>query len=252
MPTFQSEGFTLAYDIYGEGRPILAVHGFASSGTVNWVATGWVETLNKAGYQVITIDNRGHGAADKPHDPALYAASAMARDAANLITHLGHEEVALIGYSMGARICAHVCIQNPELVACAVLGGVGVNMQNLRPDAAEIIEGLNANSLSEVTHPSARQFRVFAEHTKSDLKALAACMTGLRSAISEEAIKRISVPVLVAVGSEDDVAGDPHLLADMLPNGEGLVIDRRDHMRATGDPQFKRGAIEFLSRVYPA
>jgi hypothetical protein len=60
------------------------------------------------------------------------------------------------------------------------------------------------------------------------------------------------VPVLVAVGSADEVGGPAQPLADLLPKGEALTIERRDHMRATGDPQFKNGALEFLGRVYAA
>jgi pimeloyl-ACP methyl ester carboxylesterase len=60
MPTFTHSGLTLAYEVYGEGSPVLCVHGFASSGKVNWLDTGWVETLVEAGYQAITLDNRAH------------------------------------------------------------------------------------------------------------------------------------------------------------------------------------------------
>ena len=46
MPVF-NPGFELAYEVYGDGPPVVAVHGFGSNGIVNWVATGWVETLTK-------------------------------------------------------------------------------------------------------------------------------------------------------------------------------------------------------------
>lgn len=252
MPSFQSEGFTLAYEVYGEGAPIFAIHGFASNGIVNWVATGWVEALTSAGYQVVTLDNRGHGQSEKIYDPAVYGAPDMARDVANLIDHLEFEKVALLGYSMGARISAFVCLQNPEKVAGAIFGGLGANMPKPMLDSEQIIEALNADALSQVTHPTGRQFRIFAEHTKSDLRALAACMGGSRTKIAVEDLKSIAVPVLVAVGSEDDVAGPAQPLADLLPKGEALVIERRDHMRATGDPQFRRGVLGFLKRVYPS
>lgn len=251
MPVFESEGFELAYEIYGDGPPIIAVHGFGSNGIVNWVSTGWVETLNEAGYRVVTLDNRGHGASQKGYEPSGYDARAMARDVANLIDHLGYEKAALIGYSMGARISAFVCIQNPEKVACAIFGGLGENMPTPMLNSEEIIAALNADALSDVTQPTGRQFRIFADHTKSDRKALAACMAGSRTPVPVEAIKAINVPVLVAVGSEDDVGGPAQPLADILPQGEALVIERRDHMRATGDPQFKKGAVSFLGRVYP-
>jgi pimeloyl-ACP methyl ester carboxylesterase len=252
MPSFQSEGFELAYEVYGDGPPIIAVHGFGSNGIVNWVATGWVETLTEAGYRVITLDNRGHGNSQMLYQAELYDAREMARDVANLIDHLEYETVALIGYSMGARISAFVCIQDPEKVACAIFGGLGANMPTPTLDSDEIIAALNADTLSEVTHPVGRQFRIFADHTNSDRKALAACMAGSRTPVPVEDLRAIEVPVLVAVGSEDTVGGDARDLADLLPEGEALVIERRDHMRATGDPQFKNGALEFLGRVCPA
>ncbi|WP_196258733.1 alpha/beta fold hydrolase [Pelagibacterium limicola] len=251
MPVFESEGFTLAYEIYGEGPPIVAVHGFGSNGIVNWVSTGWAETLTGAGYRVVTLDNRGHGNSEKVYDSGRYDAREMASDVVNLVDHLGYGKVALIGYSMGARISAFVCIQSPEKVACAIFGGLGANMPTPTLDSDEIIAALDAPSLSEVTHPTGRQFRIFADHTKSDRKALAACMAGSRTPVPVEDLRGIVAPVLVAVGSEDTVGGDAQTLADMLPNGESLVIERRDHMRATGDPQFKKGALEFLARVYP-
>lgn len=251
MPVFQSEGFSIAYEVYGEGPPVVCVHGFASNGTVNWVTTGWVDALVDAGYQAITIDNRGHGQSEKIYDPDVYSSRLMARDVAHLIDHLELGKAALLGYSMGARICAFVCIDAPDKVACAIFGGLGENMVRGLTNSEEIIKALNAPALSEVSHPTGRQFRIFAEHTKSDLKALAACMSSSRVKISEDDLGQIAVPVLVAVGSEDEVGGDPKVLAGMIPHGESLVIERRDHMRATGDPQFKAGALAFLARVYP-
>ena len=61
MPSFLSDGIEIAYEVYGEGRPILLIHGFASSGVINWVNPGWVDALQSDGWQPITIDNRGHG-----------------------------------------------------------------------------------------------------------------------------------------------------------------------------------------------
>ena len=63
-------------------------------------------------------------------------------------------------------------------------------------------------------------------------------------------LRGITQPALVAVGSEDVVGGPAEPLAALLPKGEALIIEGRDHMRATGDKQFKSGAIEFLKRVW--
>ncbi|MGV8955642.1 MAG: alpha/beta fold hydrolase [Cypionkella sp.] len=250
MPTFQSDGLTLAYQVFGEGPPVLCIHGFASSGKVNWIDTGWVETLTGSGYQAILIDNRGHGASDKPYDPERYYPQDMARDAVRLLDHLGIGQAALLGYSMGARICAFMAFQDEERVACAVFGGMGINLINGLSDGNDIIAGLRAPTLAELSHPTARQFRIFADHTGADREALAACMETSREPMARADVRRIAVPVLVAVGDADEMAGPPEALAELLPQGEAFVIPKRDHMRSTGDPKFKAAALAFLERNY--
>ncbi len=253
MAHFISENIQIAYETYGSGQPIILVHGFASNGVINWVDTGWVKTLVDAGFAPVTIDNRGHGQSEKLYDPELYPARVMARDVAGLIRHLEYDKihgpVPIMGYSMGARICAFVSMNYPHLVGCAVFGGLGINMIHGLGGSQDIVEGLLAPSLSDVRSPAGRMFRIFAEHTKSDLKALAACMQSSRDPISAEALGKIELPVLVAVGDEDSIGGSPDELAQILPHGEALVLKGRDHMRATGDKNFKSGVVDFLARV---
>jgi pimeloyl-ACP methyl ester carboxylesterase len=252
MPTIQSDGLTLAYESAGDGPPILCIHGFASSGKVNWIDTGWVETLVGAGYRAITLDNRGHGGSDKPYDPERYYPRDMARDAVALLDHLHIDRAAVLGYSMGARIAAFMAYEHAERVACAIFGGMGMNLINGLSDGNDIISGLLAPSLDGLTHPTARQFRIFADHTGADREALAACMETSRQPMARADVRRIEVPVLVAVGEADEMAGRPEPLAEMLPNGEAFVIPKRDHMRATGDKAFKTAALAFLGRTFAA
>lgn len=248
VPSFLSDSISIAYDVHGEGQPILLIHGFGSSGKVNWVDTGWVETLTKAGYQAITIDNRGHGGSRKLYDARLYYAHDMALDAKRLLEHLGIVQAPVMGYSMGARIAAFLALQHPERVKCLVWGGMGMNLITGLADSEEIISALTAESLADVEGKTGRQFRIFAEHTGADKAALAACMVSSREPMTEAQVRAIKAPVLVAVGAEDEMAGSPAPLAALLQQGEAFVIERRDHMRATGDPQFKQAALEFLRR----
>ncbi|MGB3024561.1 alpha/beta fold hydrolase [Paradevosia shaoguanensis] len=248
MPTFLSDRISIAYEVYGEGEPVLLIHGFGSSGIINWVNTGWVEALNKAGYQAITIDDRGHGLSEKLYDPNDYYPALMAADAERLLEHLGIERAFVIGYSMGARITAFLAVEWPERVKAAVMGGMGMGLVTGLSDSREIIDGLNADSLADVKHPTGRQFRIFADHSKADRQALAACMVSSRQPMDIDDVRRISVPVLVAVGETDDMAGSAQELADLLPKGEAFVIPRRNHMLATGDARFKEAAIAFLER----
>ncbi len=248
MPSFLSNGVGIAYEVHGAGRPVLCIHGFGSSGKVNWIDTGWVETLTGAGYQAITFDNRGHGSSKKLYDAQLYFAHQMAEDAVNLLDHLGIGQAAVLGYSMGARIAAFMGLNHPERIGASVWGGMGINLVTGLADSETIISALTAESLSQVKDKIGRQFRIFADHNKADKAALAACMVSSREPMSEAQVRGIGGPVLVATGAEDEMAGPAEALAALLPQGEAFTIERRDHMRATGDPQFKASALEFLSR----
>jgi len=251
MPSFLSDGLTLNYEIAGDGPPVLCIHGFASSGQVNWIDVGWVETLVSAGYSAITLDSRGHGKSDKPHDPERYHPQDMARDAVALLDHLKIEQAAVLGYSMGARIAAFMAFEHEDRVACVIFGGMGMNLINGLSDGNDIIAGLRAPSLDTLTHPTARQFRIFADHTKSDREALAACMETSRAPMARADVRRINVPALVAVGETDTMAGPPESLAELMSHGEAYVIPKRDHMRATGDKAFKAAGLAFLGRNFP-
>lgn len=248
MQTFQSDGVEIAFIDEGEGEPVLLIHGFASNVEVNWVSTRWVDTLNRAGYRVIAMDNRGHGKSQKLYDTEAYGAPLMADDARRLLDHLDLERADIMGYSMGARISAFLSLANPERVRSAVFAGLGYNMVRGLGGTGPIARALEAGSMDEVTNETARTFRAFAESTGSDLKALAACIRSSRERITAEDVGRISVPVLVAVGTEDVIGGSAAELAALIPGAEALEIEGRDHMKAVGDRQYKDGVLDFLNR----
>lgn len=248
MAVFDSDGVAIAYETYGEGAPILLIHGFASNAKINWLGTGWVDVLTGAGRKVIAIDNRGHGQSEKLYDPAVYGAPLMAEDARRLLDHLDISSAAIMGYSMGARIAAFLTLHHPDRVACVVFAGLAENMIKGIGGGNQVAEALEADSIDDVADPSARGFRSFAEATGGDLKALAACMRSSRQKITVAELSKIRVPALVAVGTEDEIAGRPEPLADAIPGAEILEIPGRDHMRAVGDQVFKRGVVAFLAR----
>src|SRR5690606_15182451 len=183
---FDHDGFRLAYRQDGEGDPILLIHGFASSSLVNWVSPGWFRTLTEAGYRVIAIDNRGHGRSAKPHDADEYTPTKMAAEAAALLDHLGIENAHVIGYSMGARISAFLALEHPERVHSAVFGGLGIGMVTGAGGWEPIGGALLAEDPPTITHPRGQMFRKFADQTRSDRIALAACVITSKELRSEE------------------------------------------------------------------
>jgi pimeloyl-ACP methyl ester carboxylesterase len=248
MPSFKNGDVEIAFLDQGEGEPIVLVHGFASNKQINWVNTGWVSTLMRAGRRVIAFDNRGHGASSKLYDPAGYHSATMAEDVRALLDHLNIERADMMGYSMGARISAYLTVNHPSRVRSLILGGLGIRLVEGVGLPESIADALEAPSLADVTDPMGRTFRAFADQTKSDLKALAACIRGSRQTLSREQVAALGVPVLVAVGTKDDVAGSGPELAALIPGAQALDIPDRDHMLATGDKAYKTGVLEFLNQ----
>jgi pimeloyl-ACP methyl ester carboxylesterase len=252
MKTFNSGGVTIAYFDQSASRadaePVLLIHGFASNSAVNWVDTGWVADLSAAGYRVVALDNRGHGQSAKLYGLDDYGAPLMAEDARRLLDHLSIPRAHVIGYSMGARIAAFLALAHPERVASLVFGGLGINMVRGMAGTGPIAHALEAPSVDDVKSQAARTFRVFAEQTKSDLKALAACIRSARAPITAEAVATLKPPVLVAVGEHDVVGGSATELAALIPGSEAFVIAGREHMKAVGDRTFKAAVRDFLAR----
>ncbi len=252
MQFFESDGVRLAYiDIRPEtfdADPIVLVHGFASNHAVNWVSTLWAKTLMHAGFRVIAFDNRGHGQSEKLYDPEAYGSGRMAEDVGRLMDHLGIERADVMGYSMGARITARFALNHPDRVRSILLGGLGTNLikENLLP--LSIAEAMEAPSLDGLNDPMQRMFRAFAEQTKSDLKALAACIRGARRTLTAEEIGLISTPTLISVGTVDTVAGSANGLASLMQHAEVVDIPGRDHNLAVGDKIHKQGVLSFLQR----
>jgi pimeloyl-ACP methyl ester carboxylesterase len=237
----------LAYIDEGDGEPIILVHGFASSKEVNWVNPGWVSTLTRAGRRAIAFDNRGHGASTKLYDPALYHTARMADDIRAVLDHLGLACADIMGYSMGARNTAFLALNHGDRVRSAILGGLGIHLVEGAGLPGSIADALEAPSIDDVTDPQGRTFRAFADQTKSDRMALAACIRGSRQSLSRSDAARIAVPMLIAVGTKDDVAGSPHDLAALIPGSRALDIPGRDHMLSVGDRVFKDAVLRFLA-----
>jgi pimeloyl-ACP methyl ester carboxylesterase len=248
MPSFNHGDVEIAYLDEGEGEPIVLVHGFASSKNVNWVYPTWVSELRKGGRRVIALDNRGHGESSKLYDVADYSIPIMSGDIVALMDHLDLDRADVMGYSLGGRMAAWLGVNAPERLRSAILGGIGLAMIEGGGPGENVALALEAPSLDDVTDPVGRTFRAFADQTRSDRTALAACLRGSRGLMTKEEAARIAVPVLIAVGSTDEVAGSAQALGEIIPDAEVLDIPGRDHMRAVGDKVYKTGVAEFLSR----
>src|SRR6185369_14658971 len=134
-----SDGTDIAYDCMGEGPPVVLIHGFGANRAITWGNTGWFHAMIRAGHKVISIDCRGHGESDKPHDPEDYDEGRMARDIVAVVADLELPEIDVMGYSMGAQLAIRLMHDAPDRVRRAVLGGIGDSYFHLSQEQTEIL-----------------------------------------------------------------------------------------------------------------
>jgi pimeloyl-ACP methyl ester carboxylesterase len=248
MPSFHHGAVEIAYLDEGEGDPILLVHGFASTKNVNWVYPAWVSELKKDGRRVIAFDNRGHGDSAKLYDSAAYEIAVMASDIVALMDHLNIDRADVMGYSLGSRMAAIIARSQPERLRSAIFGGIGIGLVEGGGPGENVVRALEADTIEEVSDPVGRTFRAFADQTRSDRRALAACLRGSRRLMTRKEAAEITVPVLIAVGTRDEIAGSADELGKIIPGSQVVNIPNRDHMRAVGDKVYKSGVLDFLAK----
>jgi pimeloyl-ACP methyl ester carboxylesterase len=206
VPFFNSSGVQIHYQVFGEGRPIVLVHGFGASLHANWVATGWIETLTPL-RQVIAFDCRGHGRSGRPHDPAAYSPEEITDDVLRLMDHLQIDQADVGGYSMGGGIALRALARYPQRFTAGVLGGVGVVQvpKGRRPNMAQAILAIDPSDLT-----------------------------------------RIAAPVLLVVGQRDMFARSARRIVEAIPDARLVTIPGKSHISVVPDRRYKDAVVAFL------
>jgi len=245
---FDSDGVKIHYETFGEGYPIILVHGFTANLDVNWLGPNWVETL-KPIRRVVALDCRGHGESDKPHDPEAYGNEIMAGDVLRLMDHLGIEKADLFGYSMGSAISCHLIVHHRERFSSAVLAGTGDRFFFDSAGASvtnPMADAMLAEDPSQITDPIGKTFRALADGIpNNDRLALAACSQHVREPVDRADLARVDIPVLIVNGENDNVAGNPDQLVAAIPGAKLVLIPDTDHL-VVFDPRAKEPVLSFL------
>ncbi|MDJ1114136.1 alpha/beta hydrolase [Microbacterium sp. LX3-4] len=244
------DGYRVATYSWGpdDATTVLLVHGFASSARDNWVNTGWVRDLLRAGYRVLAVDQRGHGASDKPHEAAAYALRTMATDVEAVLDTYLVDEALYVGYSLGARVGWEVARDFETRIDRVVLGGVpdGVPLGRLDLDQvrAYVEDGV------PVTDAVTQNYIALTERVPgNDLRALLAIAGGMRATgtVDPDPANAPRQPVLFATGSKDGIIEGSKALAAATPHGRFVEIPDRHHFNAPGSRAFREAAVAFLA-----
>ncbi len=259
---FDSAGVRIRYIVEGKGEPVVLIHGFGVNLELMWAETGIIKGLADS-YQVIALDNRGHGKSDRPHDPQQYGFR-MVDDVIRLMDHLKIAKAHVVGYSLGGRIVTVLLATHPGRLRTAVIGGAGLpdaqGIQEQRKVAIEMADSLEqgkgvgplivALAPRGAPPPNAEQIEAVNKLflAWNDPLAVAAVARGNLALYASEARLRANrVPALALVGDLDPRKTDAENLARVAPHVSLVVIPAANHMNAVGQPEFLKSLRAFLA-----
>jgi len=236
MPYATNDGVRIYYEREGSGPPLLLHQGFTLTHQ-DWRDWGYVAELN-GHYDLILMDARGHGASDKPHDPAAYRAELLAADVVAVLDNAGVERAIYWGYSMGGGVGYASAHYAPERFNAFMLGGARPSEVNAAwwwALAASLRSGgmagwvAFAENAGMAIAPEQRD-RLLA----SDAEALAAAATAQGEWPDFAAVlARLRVPLLAYAGDADQPTHDvAQRAAAGCPQATFVSLPGCDHFTA--------------------
>ncbi|MGO4384869.1 alpha/beta fold hydrolase [Specibacter sp. RAF43] len=241
-------------DVPAELPPIFLIHGFASSIDLNWVKSGWVAALGRAGRRVISVDLPGHGESGAPYDLDSYTPGKIRADLLQILIDQGvrplrdgdpSSGVDLIGYSLGSRLAWEFGATQPELVRKMVLGG-----PNPKDPLAEFDLAAAQNFLNDgtpIADASTAWLLDMAQIIPSnDIFALLSLIQAIKMEPFDPTDAVPRMPILLVAGEADERAKSMSVLAELHGRAEQHIIPGRTHNNAVTSRDFKDAAIAFL------
>jgi pimeloyl-ACP methyl ester carboxylesterase len=198
--TADIHGLKMYYEIHGQGRPLILLHG-----GLNTIQTSFAKQLPvfAQNHRVIAIEQMGHGhTADVPSREFSY--EGMADDTAALLVHLGIRGADVVGWSDGGQIALRLAVTHPELLRRVVVSGVGLGASPA--SRKQLATADIANWFPEARAEYARVSPDGAAHWAVCAEKGRAMWSKPSWGFSEEDLTKISLPVLVINGDHGDTS----------------------------------------------
>ena len=239
---FTFNGNRFYYEIYGNGEPLLLIHGNGASID---------EFSNQIGefaqhYQVIVMDSRGQGKSELGTQHLTY--EQMADDSSALLDHLKLDHVKVMGWSDGGIIGLLLAIRHPDKTGMLAVMGA-----NLSPEAAQqwALDGL-VRFRKKLNEKLAAEAAAGKDTAPIKLQLQFIDLLEHQPNIPAAELARIQVPVLVMAGDRD-VIRNAHTLKmfDALPKAQLEIFHGATHMIPKQDPQrFNSTVLDFFGKPF--
>ena len=234
------DGTKIYYEVCGQGKPVLLVHGFIVNSN-SWKHAALYNDLLTDGYKVIVLDMRGNGKSDKPHDSTAYDNDAEPKDIMPLMDLLKINRYSVVGYSRGSIITARLLVLDKR-VRDAVLGGMGSDFTNPEWTRRKMFyRALMGDSVPEL-----KGLIDYVQQQKLDQLALA-WLQRSQPSTSKEELSKVKQPALVISGDKDADNGSAGELAKLLQNSS-VATTPGDDNHAASTPEFSKEVISFLKK----
>jgi pimeloyl-ACP methyl ester carboxylesterase len=265
--TKTDDHFSLYYEEFGGGTPIVFIHEFAGD------HRSWEPQISRFSqtHRSITYGARGYPPSDVPAIQDSYSQTRAVEDAVAVLDHLAIERAHIVGLSMGGFTALHFGLSHPDRALSLVVSGVGYGarsdkQESFRKECEIIAQTLETQDMSAFANryavgPARVQFqnkdpagwRVFADRL-AEHSAVGSALT-MRGVQKErpslydlfEQFKRLSVPTLIINGDEDEGCLEPGLmLKRAIPTAGLLVLPKTGHVTNLEEPELFNAALASL------
>lgn len=233
--TFVHDGVTLYYEIYGEGEPLLLIHG--NGGGIGTLAAQI--DFFRTHRRVIVMDSRDQGRSSDSAGPLTY--EKMTDDQAALLEHLKIGPVDVLGWSDGGIEALLMGIRHPDKVKKLIAMAANLSPDAAYPETDQLVTEMLASFTPEVRKTSSGQ---------RDLKVATILVN--EPHIDLTLLKKVTAPTLI-LSSDHDLIRLDHTVAlyEALPNAQLAVFPDSTHLVPYDDPQLFNATVErFLSTPF--
>ncbi|HEX4328565.1 MAG TPA: alpha/beta hydrolase [Burkholderiales bacterium] len=238
------DGARLAYREVGKGRPVVLIHGYFSTATVNWVKYGHAAQLVARGFRVIMPDLRSHGDSAKLHEAVAYPKDVLTDDGLALVATLGLTDYDLCGYSLGGRTVLRMLLRGAA-PRKAVVAGMGLDGMLDTGGRGEFFRRVLSNPGAFKSGSLEWMSEAFLKTVGGDPLALLHILDTSVDTPRDD-LAAVKVPVLTLSGVDDHDNGSAEELAQALPDGRYGQLPG-NHMSAVTKPELGAAIADFLS-----